>query len=74
MSLPKRRVLSPLIPGSRTPEEFRMAVKDVSGRRGKSFPSAKAGYDVEPVKVGYDVEPKKKTPDTPSTARGPRSH
>jgi len=28
----------------------------------------------EPVKVGYDVEPKKKTPDAPSTARGPRSH
>jgi len=33
MSLPKRRILSPLIPGSRTPEQFRRAVEEVVGRR-----------------------------------------
>lgn len=60
MSLPKRRVLSPLIPGSRTPEEFRTAIEEVSGRRGKSSHSAKVGYDVDPVKVGYDVKGGKK--------------
>lgn len=66
MSLPKRSILSPLIPGSRTPEEFRAAVEEVVDRRRRfhevSTPESstlKAGYSSEAA----DEEGERQAPD-----------